>query len=476
MKKHLLFVFVLPFFALPLVGQSALQSRIAAFEELPVMRPAITGLEILDAGTGQVVAAHNNHKSLIPASTLKILTTATALERLGAQYRFETKLYISGQIDANGTLQGNLHIVGGGDPTLGSSFFPDPQAFQSAWAKELKAAGIKKIAGKITVDAGCYGENATSPKWLVEDIGNYYAPGVYGVAMFDNTYRLTILSKAGDSIPTVTYCVPTTEGYLTFTNQMGKGSKNVLRIEGLPTDFNRVLKGHVANGTDSIYLKGDIPDMPRYMEFYLRSYFARQGIEIAGETIEPNGLRPLTSTLSPPLAEIIKVANFRSVNLFADHLLKQTGYEPVKAAGSGSFSSGLDVLQRFWQSKGIDLSDCSLHDGSGLSPTNNISAATLNKVLAYMLTKSPNKKAFMQSLPTAGKEGTVAGLFKKGQTTATFLLKSGSMSGVRAYSGYIIKGEKIYCVTLLCNNFSTTIPTVTNKISVLLSDLAEMLP
>ena len=475
MKRSVLYILILQLLAIPASGQRNLDSLILKFEESATIKQAITAIEIADAQTGQIVAALNNHKALTPASTLKVLTTATALERLGSRYRFETKVYTTGQIAADGTLHGNLLIVGGGDPTLGSSYLTNTDAFPATWTNELKARGIKKIMGTVTVDAECYDREAVSAKWLIEDVGNYYAPGSYGVALFDNTYRLTLQCPSASEVPAITYCLPSMEGYLTFTNRLTKGTKNNIFIEGLPTNFNRIIKGSVTNGTDSIYVKGDIPDAPRYMEFYLRNCLASQGIEVVGNKVADAEPQLLTTTLSPPLGDIIKATNFRSINLFADHLLKQIGYEPKKEAGSGSFRTGLDAQNAFWSGKGIDLSGFTLHDGSGLAPADKISANALNKVLAYMFNKSTNKKTFIASLPKAGEEGSVAQLLKKGQTSATVLLKSGSMTGVRSYSGYIIKGDKTYCITILCNNFSTSVSAVTREISALLVEIANNL-
>jgi len=475
MKRKAVYILIFQLFIIHASGQKKLDSLVLKFEESTTIKQAITAIEITDAQTGQIVVARNNHKALTPASALKVLTTATALERLGARYRFETKVYTTGTIASDGTLHGNLLIVGGGDPTLGSSYLNNTDAFPSTWVNELKARGIKKIMGTVVVDAGCYDHEPISTKWLVEDVGNYYAPGSYGIALFDNTYRLTLQCPSASEMPAITYCLPSMEGYLTFTNQLTKGTKNNIFIEGLPAGLNRLLKGTVINGTDSIYVKGDIPNAPRYMALYLRNHLASRGIEVVGNELGNTEPQLLTATLSPLLSDIIKVINFRSINLFSDHLLKQTGYEPKKEPGSGSFRAGLDAQYAFWLGKGINLSDFTLHDGSGLAPANKISANALNKVLAYMFNKSANKRTFMASLPKAGEEGSVARLFKKGQTSATVLLKSGSMTGVRSYSGYIIKGEKTYCITLMCNNFSAPVSAVTREISALLIEIANNL-
>ena len=470
-----IFYFLIVFSVMPLMGQNAIQERFDKFVQSSSLMQAVVGFELLDLQTGQIIAAENNFKALTPASVLKLLTSATALELLGPQYRFETAVCISGEVTPGGTLEGNLHIVGGGDPTTGSSFFPGGRTFADKWLKELSAKGIKNITGRIYVDAGCYDDTPISTKWLVEDVGNYYAPGSYGVALFDNSYRLTLQCKAANEIPEIVYCTPDMKDYLTFANRLRKGNKNNLFIEGLPSDYNRILKGTVTNGTDSIYLKGDIPDVPRFMEYYMYRYFGQKGIEIIGEELPSETLSPIAVFDSPALSEIIKITNYKSINLFADHLLKQIGYESKRVAGAGSFQSGLDVQQNFWQSKGVDLSNYTLYDGSGLAPGNKVSANILNSILSYMNNESKNRQVFRQSLPQAGREGTVAGLVPNSYSRAAFFLKSGSMTGVRAYSGYIVKEGRYYAITLLCNNFSDKGSAVVAAITSLFVDLGGLL-
>ena len=143
----------------------------------------------------------NNLLSFTPASVTKLITTATALEILGKDFTFKTYIEYDGEL-TNGVLNGNLYIRGGGDPTLGSYKMGDPR-FMLSWAKIIKNAGIKEIRGAVIADVSLYDQEGVSPKWLWEDIANYYAPAIFALSIFDNTCRVTLRSGAEGSIPEI---------------------------------------------------------------------------------------------------------------------------------------------------------------------------------------------------------------------------------------------------------------------------------
>ena len=118
-----------------------------------------------------------------------------------------------------------------------------------------------------------------------------------------------------------------------------------------------------------------------------------------------------------------------------------------------SFGRGIQVVKAFWEEKGVDISGITIYDGSGLAPANKVSARFISDVLTYMVTKSTHAQAFRNSLPVAGQEGSVRNFLKDTSISGKAWLKSGSMSGVRCYAGYIQKNGKWYSVVLLANNF-----------------------
>lgn len=168
-----------------------------------------------------------------------------------------------------------------------------------------------------------------------------------------------------------------------------------------------------------------------------------------------NGPRLLPLT-PPTLREIVEVTNHVSHNLFADALIKTIGlrYTPRKGEVISSFNRGIQVLRDYWQGKGLDLSCVWMYDGSGLAVTNKLSTAFVADLLIYMRTRSQQHTAFYESLPVAGVEGSVRNFLKGSSLQGKAHLKSGSMSRVKGYAGYINKGDKQYAIALFVNNYS----------------------
>lgn len=153
----------------------------------------ILSLYVTDAETGKVVVNENGDMCLTPASITKLISTATALEILGPDFTFKTTLAYDGKI-TNGVLNGNIYIIGGGDPTLGSTYLKNT-AFLPKWTAEVKKLGIHTINGSIVADASIFERMPIPPGWLWEDLGNYYAAGTFGLSVYDNTLSVTMQTQ-----------------------------------------------------------------------------------------------------------------------------------------------------------------------------------------------------------------------------------------------------------------------------------------
>ncbi|MFT3753018.1 MAG: D-alanyl-D-alanine carboxypeptidase [Paludibacter sp.] len=170
------------------------------FAKSPLLENANVSLLVSDANTGQALYQFRPKSLATPASTMKLVTTATALELLGPDFCFETKLEIDGKVSADSILAGNLYIHGGGDPTLGSEKLGEKDFFPQ-WIQAVKNAGIKKITGQIIADATLFDDEGVNPRWTWEDMGNYYAAGAYGISYMDNTYKLVLQSGQEGTTP-----------------------------------------------------------------------------------------------------------------------------------------------------------------------------------------------------------------------------------------------------------------------------------
>lgn len=439
--------------------------------------------QLKNLNTGLVVSQLNPNLYLTPASVQKIITTATAFEILGPTYRYETVLSYDGTIDESGTLHGNLYIEGKGDPSLGSSFFDDvPEAFISKWIQEIKNAGIKKIEGSIVPFSSTFDQLGISPRWLAEDLGSYYGAGSYGINIFDNRYTLYLKSGAVGHNPEVLYTSPRQD--YSFINKATtvQTSSDSLFILGAPFDNTRYILGIVPPNKEKISVKGDISDPFAFLQTYMIDQLTLSGIPVlnkqANDAQIPSDRSVIFKHYSRPIEEIIRVVNFSSHNLFADCLLKTLGEQCLNPfPGASSFDKGALALSQFWNQQNIPFNSGLIIDGSGLAPGNKVSASLLNQVLAYMYTNSKYKTEFIQTLPQAGKEGSVRNFGKGAQPDVSIVLKSGSMGGfrVKSYTGYITKGNTTYAVSILVNNYTISGREVTALLDRFFSDLIKSL-
>lgn len=449
----------------------------------PGMEHASFACLVTETSSGKTIGKYQPDVQLTPASVLKLLTTATALELLGETYRFPTTISYDGTI-ANGVLNGNIYIQGHGDPTLGSSHFaPESETFLKEWKDAIRQQGIRKIKGAIIADESIFDNEGISMKWLREDLGSYYGAGSYGLSFHDNLYSLYLNSGAIGTRPTLVRTEP--EMDLDFHNYLKAAAtkSDSSFIVGMPFSNERYLYGIVPANRQSYRLKGDIPDPALFLAQYIQKELEKDGISVQKEATcyrllyEKNAWKPgkrteIITTYSPTLQQIVEKTNHVSHNLFADALLKTIGlrYKNPQKHVISSFGKGIEVMKSYWKGKGLDISSLRITDGSGLAPTNKVTARFLNDLLTYMV-KSKHAEAFMSSLPQAGVEGSVRNFLKESSLSGKAFLKSGSMSGVRCYAGYVKNQGKTYSVVLLTNNYSMSSWTINRRLEQVLIGL-----
>jgi D-alanyl-D-alanine carboxypeptidase/D-alanyl-D-alanine-endopeptidase (penicillin-binding protein 4) len=420
----------------------------------------------VDLKTGKVVAAHREKSALVPASVMKIITSAAALEVMGGDKTFETKLMYEGKIDKAGLLKGDLYIQGGGDPTLGSDgISAAPEAFLADWVKEMKKARITSVNGDIIVLDDLFGYDGIPGKWLWEDMGTDYAPGTYGISIFDNIYTLYLSSGGPGTTPKIIGTKPEMKD-LTFDNQavVSPDGKRDIYVRGVPFENRRGFYGIVPENRAELTIKSDIPDPGFFLGQYFSDYMRKNGIKFKGKvtTARVTAKRPknpviLAVTESAPVSEIIKVLLTRSDNHYAEHLFQLL--EKVE---------GVNVVE-FWKEKGLDVDSLTMKDGSGLSRGDTLSAKLLTDILVYMDEKKELK--FEELLPIAGQDGTVAKFLKETPLSGNARVKSGSMSGIQSYAGYLEKDGKRYVFTLIVNHWNGDRTDLRNEMEKLLNGL-----
>ncbi|MFI5204772.1 MAG: D-alanyl-D-alanine carboxypeptidase/D-alanyl-D-alanine-endopeptidase, partial [Flavobacteriales bacterium] len=416
--------------------------------------------------------------SLVPASVLKTITTATALEVLGGGYTFKTELQYSGSIDTNCVLHGDIYIKGGGDPALGSRYFTDhyfEPYFMDIWADAIVQLGIDSIDGRVIGDDMLFGLEPTPSTWTYGDLGNYFGASPSALSIYDNACYLTFSTSATAGDSAVLQCIDPFIPEMDMLNFV-KGA-NVYddnsTITGAMFDDQRMITGTLPKSKDEYEVRGSLPDPARQAAFELTMALQRRNIVLKNnytttrqiyldrQTIEKERTGFFTTT-SPSVTSIVYWTNLVSVNLFAEHLLYGIGLVRV---GSATAGSGTGAVTSYWAKKGINTKGLYMMDGSGLSRYNAVSARHLTDIFKYMAITSKYAKTFEGSLPVAGKSGTLSKMCKKTTAEGRVMAKSGTIQRVKSFAGYVktTSGKKL-AFALLINNFNCSNSEVVKKI------------
>ncbi len=456
--------------------------KMAADKEL---KNASISFYAYDLDSNKIVAGLGANKSLVPASTMKLVTTATSLELLGPGKRFSTSIKYSGEIDSNCILNGNIYVVGGGDPCLGSERVSKHYGnFIAKWANEIIKLGIDSINGRVIGDASIFSDQMIPSTWIWADLGNYYGAGACGLSIYENKCKLELESgKRGDS--TEITCVYPYIPNLNFKNYV-KGMithKDQSYIFGGPYQEERSIKGGIPINSKNFMVKGSIPDPAYLTAFQLDMELREQGIKLANpsttirkiklnnKVVEKVKKHNIITKYSPKLIDIVRLTNFHSINLYAEHLINQIGRYKYK---SGDTGSGTQATTLFWKDNDLDTEGMYVYDGSGLSRFNSITAKHLVGILKHMKL-SKNKDLFASSLPVSGKSGTMRNMCKGTVASGKVRAKSGTMTRVKSYAGYVTtKNKKNIAFALIVNNFNCSSFQMKKKIEKIMIKLAEI--
>lgn len=462
------------------------QSPLHRLVHHPALKHASVGVSVVDLSSNKQVVAHDAEKSLTPASTLKLITTATALELLGENYRYKTVV----ALDASDPTR--IVVMGAGDPTLGSDAFGDnPQAFFENCARAIGVSLKKDNDYSIYVVDNLFGYDGVAPGWTWIDMGNYYAAGAYGISVYDNSYRLFFNTTDRKSCPRILRTEPQIK-QLTFQNSLSLNSSGADNgyIYGVPFSNERELRGNIPAGRTQFSIKGDIPDPGLVLGETLGDYLSSEGFKITNVTTARDNYHSgicatelnsppfrmgmeLFTYVSPPMKEIVREVNVVSNNHYAEHLIRTIGRKYESNIYADPLAAGIDKVMEYWKEKGITTSSLQLYDGCGLAPQNAMSAQFLTDLLVYMYGNDDQSNAFMNSLPKAGLEGTLKSFLRNTPLKGKVLAKSGSIGGVQCFAGYLMDGEKKYAFSVMVNKFNGTRPQVRSAIEQFLVSLAN---
>jgi len=432
-----------------------ISSAYRKFTSDPQMKHGISSLLVMDAATGKTVYASNEQIGLAPASTLKVVTSTTALDVLGSDFVFRTPVLYTGLV-TNGLYKGDLVVKGAGDPATGSWRYASTKDFTQSGqiGSALNAAGIKQWEGNFLLDKGSFGTQATPGGWTFDDMGNYYGAGPQAFNWYENQYDLVLNPGSSVGQPVKIVRTKPVANAINLVNELetgpaGSGDQAIIFPEPLP---GGTVRGSVPAGVKEFVISGSITDVAGYWQKSLNQYGAAKGypllqqakVVLAEGGVTTTGMKTLTTLESPGLDSIVYFFLQKSINLYGEALVKQLA---LKAGKDATTKNGVKWMRDYWKQKGVENGALRIVDGSGLSPHNRVTTRTLVQVLQNARLQSWFP-AFYEGLPT------INGI----------KMKSGSISGVRGYTGYIKSsagGEYIFA--FLVNNFDGSSSAIMQK-------------
>ena len=419
-----------------------------------VARNSDVSAQIVDLSDGTVIAERTPHVPLAPASNMKLFTTAAAIDLLHPDFELTTTVYMRGAADASGTLNGDVKIVGHGDPTIGGRFNDGhATAVIDDWATDLKRAGVKTIHGNLIFEYGYMDTEYIHPTWPVDQLVDWYEAPVSAFSMQEGCVQVRVLPTRPGKPCTVQFEPPTPYLDLESSCVTGRGMPFITRARGSNTIL---VRGGVPSRSGPTEVFVTVENPIHYFAAVTHDALARDGIIVQGDVVlTPRDLRPdwrPVAQHTTPLSIVVYVINKKSQNHYAEQLVKIIGAEEKK---NGSWAAGTSEVTEWLTGKlGVPANEFHQADGSGMSRDNRASANAFIHLLRYMW-NSPYREDFVSSLPYSGDPDAK---FGKRLRTAPFArqvyAKTGYIVGVVGLSGYVHGASgKIYAFSFLFNKY-----------------------
>lgn len=464
--------FIISVLAIILIGinisNAAIDDISANMQADTLLAGSFIGISVYDISADSALYRYQADKFFTPASNLKLFTSAAALEQLGANFRFKTDFLYRGSIDRKGRLDGDLIVVGGGDPLISGRFRSSVTDVLALWADSLSSRGIKEIRGKLIADNSLFSQPELGAGWSWDDLSYWYACPTSALSFNDNCVDLKFLpgKKTGD--PAIIKFDPVTNYINTHNNAVTVSSDSSFTL-----DYYRAPDGNEVTFFGGIPL-GDTGGRKDYVsvarpELYtlniLSDVLKANGIKLSGKINsldDLNGferakysqdkLKSLFRWQSDSLGVIIKVINTNSQNFFAEQTLKMLG---AAKEGKGSFQSGINAAMAYFESIGITDHDVKMYDGSGLSHMDMVRPDAVTRLLAA-ISKKPDFDVFYQSLANPEIDKGYKNRFKDVSNRGNIRVKSGFIAGVSSLSGYIKSSNNSHLLafSILINNYN----------------------
>lgn len=440
---------------------------------------------VFDVATGQQIFGFNDKKLLTPASILKLVTTNVALDQYGADFKFKTVLGYNGSIE-DGTLYGDLVIKGFGDPTFGTDRFGEAFHYKSILKKiteNLINKQINAIKGDIVVDASHYNTQLISPKWLWEDIGNYYGAGAGGFNFNENKYDIYFKSGREGAETEIVKTVPNFLN-VDITNEVFGGAPNSgdnAYVFGGPLTKNQYVRGTVPPFENNFKIKAALPNPSLTFSQVVKDHLFKTGIFCQGEAKDhyssSNGAgvkQIITQFYSPKLIDIINETHKKSINLYAEGILKLLS---SSCSINNTDGNSLGAVDDYLLNKGFNKNEFIIYDGSGLSPLNKVTTKLMAKLLSQTA-DNDNFEQFYNSISIAGnsaKGGYLKNMLKGTIAANNLRAKSGYITGARSYAGYVNNSlNKMLAFSVIVNNYTCSNSEMKSYLEEILLKIAEL--
>ena len=428
-----------------------------------LLKNAHCGISVVSLKTNTPVVNYQSNDLFMVASNMKLATTATALEYLGTDFKYNTLVEADGNITGNGTLEGNIIIRGSGDPNLSGRFYNNNiLTIPNAWLQATKNLGIQKITGDIVADDSIFDRNYINDAWPKNQLHEWYCAPTSGLSFNDNCIDIIFVPRNNVNKKVSLLIEPNTS-FVTIHNECIYTSEEKQHAYSI----------YRKPGTNDIYVKGkfwtnasqkrewvSVHSPSLYLATLFKEMLKNGGISVFGiaRLINENDRisysnKPIkiAQTIST-MEQSIHITNKRSQNFYAEQIIKTLG---AHIKGCGNTENGLQVISAFMKKLGYDSEEYKIRDGSGLSKENKLSPNMITTLLSYMNTHK-HGKVFCDSLPISGIDGglhrRMASLQYKGKIHA----KTGYIAGASALSGYIdtSKGDRL-AFSILINNFKS---------------------
>ena len=469
-------------------AHSQLERDIDAILARPALERGYWGVLVKSLKTGETLYARNPKKLMMPASNMKIVTLAASADRLGWDYTYTTRFFSVGPIDA-GVLQGDVLVVGSGDPSFGLTDGSAASAFD-ACAERLKAMGVRTILGRIIGDDNAFDDEGLGFGWSWDDLPDDYAAAVSALQFDENAARVTVTPGPAAGEIAGVGIEPPGSG-LTIDSRLrtgAEGSTASIQATRLPGSSRLELRGSIPLGSAPTTRFVSVDNPTLFLVNAFRDGLIARGIDVRGPALDIDDIddidhidhvanaRPrdhaieLTTHRSPPLSMLAMRLMKASQNLYAETLLKTLG----AASGTPTALAGRTQAEVALQAWGIAADGMILRDGSGLSRYDYVTPETLVTILTHVAGDEKLRGPFDASLPIAGRDGTLATRMKGTPAEGMVRAKTGSMANVRALSGYATStaGEPLV-FSIIANNFEAPGAFIVNAIDAIVVTLVQ---